>query len=106
MATRIAESQVTLGLSGSRLAQGSLRCGKPCDRHAERGARHVVEADLVAERDRSRIAAMLAANADLELAARLAPPFDADAHQFADALLVNGDKGIAGNDAALRVNPK
>src|SRR5499427_881179 len=42
------------------------------DRHAERRARHVVEPDPVAELDARRIAAVLAADAELELRALLA----------------------------------
>src|SRR4051812_3732497 len=42
--------------------KGGLCRGKPRERHAVRRARHVVEAELVAERDRLRLAAVLAAD--------------------------------------------
>src|SRR4051794_22764374 len=43
---------------------------QPGDRDAERRARHVVEADLVAEVHRVRVAAVLAADAELDAGAR------------------------------------
>src|SRR3954454_16387093 len=86
------------------LAERGLRGGEPRDRHAERRARHVVEPDLVAERDRSRIAAVLAADADLEVLAHLAAPLDADPHQRADDVAVDRDERISRQDAARRVD--
>ena len=53
----------------------------------------------MAEGDGRWIAAVLTANADLQLWAGLASALDADPHKFADALLVDGDKGIAGKDS-------
>src|SRR5208282_4795244 len=85
-------------------AQGRLRGGEPRDRHAERRARHVVEIDLVAEGDRSGIAAVLAADADLQLGTDFPPALDADAHQFADALLIDRHERVAGQDAARGVD--
>src|SRR4051812_48271103 len=70
-------------------AERGLRRGKPGDRHTERRARHVVKSDLVAERDRSRIAAVLAADANLEALAHLAAALDTDSHQRADAVAVD-----------------
>src|SRR5689334_22706178 len=55
-----------LRLAARILTQRRLRRRKPRDRHAERRARYVVQIHLVAERDRRRIAAVLAADADLE----------------------------------------
>src|SRR3954447_11381637 len=88
------------------LAERGLRGGEPRDRHAERRARHVVEPDLVAEGDRGRVAAVLAADADLELGAGLAPAFDADAHQFADTLPVDRHERVGLEDAARRIGPE
>src|SRR5947207_14791325 len=81
------------------LAERGLRRGEPRDRHAERRARHVVEPDLVAEHDRSRIAAVLAADADLEVPAHLAAALDADPNQRADAIAVDRPERIARQDA-------
>ena len=58
----------------------------------------------MAEFDRGRVAAMLAADADLELAAHLAAALDADPHQFADALLIDRDEGIGRQNAARGVD--
>src|SRR4051812_22142910 len=61
-----------LRLAGNRLAERGLRRGEARDRHAIGRARDVVEPDLVAERHRGRIAAVLAADPDLEVLAGLA----------------------------------
>ena len=61
-----------------RAAQGGLRRRQPRDRHAERRAGDVVEAGAVAEVDRGRVAAVLAADADLEVRAASAAALDAD----------------------------
>jgi hypothetical protein len=52
-------------LSERRLGRGN--------RNAERRVRHEVEIHVMAEGDRRRVAAMLAANADLEIGPRFAP---------------------------------
>src|SRR4051794_3823782 len=78
-----------LRLARHRLAKRRLRCGQPRDRHAVGRARNVIEPDLVAERHRSGIAAVLAANADLEIRPRLAAAGDADLDEFADAVTVD-----------------
>src|SRR3954463_8962383 len=77
-----------------RRAECRLRGGKTRDRHAERRARHVIEPNFVAERDRCRIAAMLAANPELQRIARLAPALGRDANQLADAVSVERHERI------------
>ncbi len=42
-----------------------LCCSKTCDRHAKRRARHIVQAEFIAEHNRRRIAAMFTADANL-----------------------------------------
>src|SRR3954469_21061503 len=91
------------GLACRILAERGLRRRQPCDRHAERRARDIVERELVAEAPRGRTPAVLAANADLELGARLATAFDPDAHKLAHALAVDGDEGIKRNNSARHV---
>ena len=54
----------------------------------------VVEADLVAELDRARVAAVLAADAELEVGPRGAPLLDGDLHQRAHAVAVDGDERV------------
>src|SRR6202022_4587436 len=66
-------------------------------------ARYVIQSDLVAERDRSRIAAMLAANADFQIRAGLAPARDADLHQFTDAVAIDRNERIDFQDSLCDV---
>src|SRR4051794_21662831 len=90
-----------LRLTRRGLAERGLRRGEPGDRHAVRRAGHVVEPDLVTERHRRRIAAMLAADPDLQLRPRLAAALDADLHEFADAGLIDRYERVDLQDAAL-----
>src|SRR4029077_2915792 len=96
---RRAEAGRGSSLARHVLAERSLGRREAGDWDAERRAGDVVERELVAEGDRGRVAAVLAADADLELVARLPATLDADAHQLADALAVDGDEGIAGKNA-------
>ena len=79
----------------TRLRQRRLRRGQARERHPERRARHVVEPDAVAEGDRSRFAAVLAADAELEVVLHAPAALDGDPHQVADALLVEHLEWIA-----------
>src|SRR6202012_774682 len=72
---------------------------EPRDRHAIGRARDVVETDVVAEGDGGGIAAMLAANADLEVRPRLAAALHADLDELADSFAINRDEGIDLEDA-------
>src|ERR1700744_1314348 len=83
-----------LRLAGDSLAERRLRRSKASDRHAVGRARDVIQSDLVAECDRSGIAAMFAANADLEIGTSLAATRHADLHQFADAVAIDRNKRI------------
>src|SRR5260221_13263771 len=87
------------------LAERGLRRREPRDRHAERRAGHVVEPDLVAEHNRRRIAAVLTADADLEVPAHLAAALDADPNQRPDTVAVDRHERIARQDAACGVDP-
>src|SRR5436309_7358707 len=80
-----------------------LRCSEAGDGDAEGRAGNVVEADLLAELDRGRVAAVLAANAELQRWAGLAPAIGGKADKLADALAVEGDERVAGEDAALGI---
>src|SRR5690242_4046772 len=88
-----------LRLTRHRLADRGLRRGETGDRHAIGRARDIVEADLVAERDGGGIAAMLAADSNLESGPRLAPALHADLDELADAVLVERDERINLEDA-------
>src|SRR5579885_996335 len=85
------------------LAERRWRGGEPRDRHAKRRARDIVELDLVAELNRGRIAAVLAANAELQLLTRLAAALGGDAHQLADAVAIDRHKRVGRQDALCRV---
>ena len=65
-------------------ADGSLSGGEAGDGHAERRAGHVVQANLVAERDGRRIAAVLAADAEFEIRIRLAAELAGHLHELAE----------------------
>src|SRR5581483_6201351 len=69
---------------GSRSERG-LRRREAGDCDAERRAGDVVEAEAVADADRRGVAAVLAADADLEAAPRAAALLHGDLHQAADA---------------------
>src|SRR6185503_19058992 len=78
------------GAAGSALAVGERGVGgsEPRDRNAERRAADVVQPEAVAEIDAARIAAVLAADADLQVGARGAAEVDGDLHEVADAALI------------------
>src|ERR1051326_7156252 len=78
--------------------------GEAGDRYAERRAGNVIEPDLVAEGDRGGIAAVLAANAELDIGPHLLPALDRDAHQFAHAVAIERDERIDRQDALARVD--
>src|ERR1700722_17488234 len=98
-ATNPLEGRVRLCRARQLLAERCLGGGETRDRYAERRARDVVEPDLVAERDRGRIAAVLAADAELEVLAHLAAALARDRDQFADALAIDRDERIDGENA-------
>src|SRR6185312_13619263 len=88
---------ITLRRSGRAVAihpERSMRRCKARHRHAVRAARHVIQPDLFAERDGGWVAAMLAANADLEVGFGGAALFGTNAHHRADAVDVDGNERI------------
>src|SRR5262245_26119042 len=82
---------------------GRLRGGSPSHGDTEGRARPVVAVGLVAEGDGGRVAAVLAADADLEIGTHLAAALGADAHEFAYALLVDGDEWVGREDGPVGV---
>ena len=93
--------------NGLTVGKSRLRRGQSGDRHAERRARHVVHADLVAERDAVGVTAVLAADPDLQvlavlLLARLAALGHADLDQLADAVDVDRLERVDRQDLLLR----
>src|SRR5581483_153279 len=80
-----------------------LRRGETGHGHAEGRAGDVVETRRVAEGDGGGIAAMLAADADLEAGPRLAAALGAEAHELAHPVPVDGDERVDLEDRPLRV---
>src|SRR5262249_14164507 len=72
------------------------------ERDAVRRARDVLEAELVAEADRLRLAAVLSADTHLDVL-HAAAALDGDAHELADAALVDRLERVALEHAVLEV---
>src|SRR5438105_57634 len=85
------------------LADGGLGGGQPGDRHAVGGAADVIQAQGLAEGDGGRVAAVLAADAELGVGALGAAALGGDADQVADALLVEADEGVLLEDALVDI---
>src|SRR5688500_3962785 len=85
------------------LLQSRLAGGQPGDRNSIGGARHVVEAHRVTQLHRLGLAAVLAADADLERRARGPAVGDGHANQLADSGVVEDAEGILGKDPLLDV---
>src|SRR5205085_7882214 len=67
-----------------------------------RSAADVGEAELVAELDRGGIAAVLAADAQLDVRPGGVGPLDGDPHQLANAVAIEGLEWVFRQDAVLR----
>src|ERR1700722_13000637 len=80
-------------------AQRRLRRRQPRDRRAIGRTGHVVQTHLLAERDRGGVAAVLATDAELDVAAHRPPTLGRDADQLAHALAVDGHERVALEDA-------
>src|SRR5688572_33050278 len=85
------------------LGQHALGRREARDRDTVGRAADIVQAGAVAELNRLGVAAVLAADADLEVAAGGAAALRADLHQLAHALLVERHEGVVGEDPALDV---
>src|SRR3569833_366648 len=97
---------MALSLAGGHFAEGGLRGSKARNRHAVRRAGHVVEPDLVAERDRRRITTVFATAAHLQLRADLAAALRATPHQFTDAVAVERDERVRLENSLGDVRPE
>jgi len=85
------------------ISKNRLRGREPRNRNAIRRAAHVVEAYVVTEHHRLRLAAVFAADADIELRIHLATEFDADLHQFANSGLIYRYERVARQDLPVDV---
>ena len=89
---------------GARQSHGDRAPGlQPGDRHAERRAGDVVEPDLVEEVDGVGVAAVLAADAELEAGPARAALLGGDPDQLADAVAVERLERADAEDALLQV---
>src|SRR5919205_1455291 len=79
--TKGANGALEPGLCGDGF-KGGVGGGEPGDRHAERGAGHVVETDVVAEPDGAGLPAVLPADPHLELGSRGAAVGDRHADEL------------------------
>src|SRR4051812_178094 len=86
-----------------RLLQRSLRRREAGERDPVRRAADVIEPDPVAELDRRRLAAVLAADAELDVRLRLPPPLHRDPHQVSDTFGVEHLERVALEHAVLEV---
>ena len=85
--------------------QRRLRSRQPRDRHAVRRATHVVEADLLEELNRRGIAAVFAADAELDVRPVWRPFVDGHLHELAHAGLIDRGERVLLHDLELRVVP-
>ncbi len=76
---------------------------QPGDRHAERRARDIVHADVVAEVDAGGVAAVLAADADLEVGLGGASLLCSHLDELTDAGDIEGLEGVVGEEVLLEV---
>src|SRR4029077_13446469 len=89
--------------SRARMVQPRPRRRQPGDRHAVGGAGDVVEAGALEEVDRLRIAAVLTADAEVEVRTGSPPPLAGQADELSDPSLVDALEGIVVEDAELHV---
>src|SRR5580658_3769422 len=89
--------------AGVLLLQRRLRRRQPRRQQPEGRARHIVEPDLVAEFDRLWIAAMFAADADLQRRPRVASLGHRALHQLPYACLVERSKWVLFEDAVFQI---
>src|ERR1700722_7889995 len=85
-------------VAGARL--GSSKAGS---QNAEWRAGDIVHAHLVAELNRGRIAAVFAANSNLEATTLLPSPFDSDLNQFSHSFTIDHRERILFENALLEI---
>src|SRR6185503_17244660 len=96
-----------VGVNGSHVVfQCCLSCRQAGGQQAEGRAGDVVQADFVAELDGLWIAAMLAANTNLQSRTRAATLGHCALHQLSHACLIERSKRVLLEDASLHVRRK
>src|SRR5437867_10175521 len=96
-------SSATGSLRRLACADAGLGGGQARDGDHERRARHVRHPDAVAEFHGSRLAAVLATDADLELWPRPPSSLDSKPHELADAFLIEDRERIRGHEPLLEI---
>lgn len=86
------------------LLDSSLCCAEACDRHAEGRAGNIIKADVVAELDGSRVAAVLTADTAVELRVDGLAHSDGHLHELADAVLIKLCERIVLKDLGVIVS--
>ena len=87
----------------SLFLNGSLSSSQTCDRHTEGAAGNIVQAYIVAELNGGRIAAVLAADAEMDVRTGLAAQLSSHLNQLAYAVLIQMCEGIGLIDLLLIV---
>eukprot|EP00951_Prasinocladus_malaysianus_P023335 scaffold197988_cov41-Prasinocladus_malaysianus.AAC.1 len=85
------------------LLERRLRGRQPGNRHTQRRARDVVQADLVEELDGVGVAAVLAAYTQADVGTGLPTHLASELHQLPHALTVKLLKGVTGKDAPFDI---
>eukprot|EP00955_Chlamydomonas_euryale_P078192 363104-Chlamydomonas_euryale.AAC.2 len=80
---------------GGHAADPRLCCCQASNRHAQRRARHVVQAHLFKEGDGCGVAPVLAADAQLNVGASLAAALDRQPHHLSHAVNIDRIKRVA-----------
>ena len=80
------------------LPHSRLRRRESSDRNPVRGTAHVVQPDFVTESDGARLAAVFAADAELEVRLDASPLLNSDLHQLTNAGLINRLERIDSQD--------
>src|SRR6185295_8113671 len=90
-------------IDDARLLEGRLGRGEAGNGDPERRARYVVHSGVMAELHGARLAAVLSADADLQILPRAAAEPHRQLDQLADAFLVEDLKRVLGQDTAVDV---
>ena len=85
-------------------ANSCLCCAEACDRHAEGRAGDIIKADVVAELDRARVAAVLTADTAVELRVDGLAQRDGHLHKLAYAVLIKLCERIVLKDLGVIVS--
>src|SRR5262249_44703565 len=98
-------SKLCIGAGSRRSAPAEPRLGggQSSDRNHEGRARHVGHPDLMTELHRRGLAAVLAADPDLQIRPRAPTAFDAEADQLADPFLVENRERVVRQQVLLEV---